>query len=108
MDCGLVEHPAVRYRIPCTLENNTLIVSVSVEHCSSLRGQLEDLNVPVVDMQVPMVDMWRPNRADIPPATQAADAGPSEPVQRSLLSDTEESQKLKGKMKDEPYTTDEE
>ena len=80
MDCGHVEHPAVRYRILCTLENNTLIVSVSVEHCSSLRGQLEDVNVLVVDMQVPLVDMRRPTRADIPPATQAVDAGPSEPM----------------------------
>ena len=84
MDCGHVEHPAVRYRIPCTLANNTLIVSVSVEHCSSLRGQLVDLNVRVVDMQVPLVDMRRPTRADIPSATQTTDASPSEPVQKDF------------------------
>lgn len=90
MDCGHVEHPAVRYRIPCTLENNTLIVSVTVEHCSSLRGKL------MVDMQAPRVDMRRPTRVDIPPATQEADAGPSEPKQKTPLSDSElEDQRLK-------------
>lgn len=117
MDCGHTEHPTVRYRIPCTMANTTLIVSVSVEHCSNFRGQLEDTHgnppqvqrtAPIVDMQVPVVDMQRPTRESIPPATQAACAGPSEPAQRTLLSDLEESQKFKCKVEDEPYTTDDE
>jgi len=117
MDCGHTEHPTVRYRIPCTLENTTLIVSVSVEHYSNFRGQLEDLHgnppqvqrtAPIVDMQVPVVDMQRPTRESTPPATQAACAGPSELAQRTLLSDSEESQKFKCKVEDEPYTTDDE
>lgn len=74
-DCGHLEHPAVHYRIPCTLENNTLIVSVMVEHCNNLRGPPDNLNVPMVDMQVPTVDMPRPTKANAPQATQAADAG---------------------------------
>lgn len=77
MDCGHTEHPAVRYRIPCTLATTTLIVSVSVEHCSNFRGQLKDLHgnppqvqrtAPIVDMQVPVVDMQRPTRESIPPS----------------------------------------
>lgn len=117
MDCGHTVHPTVRYWIPCTLANTTLIVSVSVEHCSNFRGLLEDLHgnppqvqrtTPIVDMQVPVVDMQCPTRESIPPATQAACAGPSEPAQRTLFSNSEESHKFKCKVEDEPYTTDDE
>lgn len=71
MECRHSEHPAVRYRIPCTLESNTLIISVMVEHYSNLRGSLIDLNAPMVDMQVPQVDMRKPIREDAYPAMQA-------------------------------------
>jgi len=100
MECGHREHPAVRYRIPCTLENNTLIVSVTVEHCSDLRRPRDNLTVPRVDMQVPRVDLRRPIQAD--------EAGPSEPAQGRMRPDVEEDKKLKGlATEDEPYLTDE-
>lgn len=98
-ECGHTEHPAIRYRIPCAFANNTLIVSVTVEHCSSIRGRLETVNVPRVDMETPTVDFRRPVQKD--------EAGPSEPVQRSSCQDKEDSEKLKGPATDEPHTTDE-
>lgn len=102
MECGHREHPAVKYRIPCTLENNTLIVSVTVEHCSDLRRPQDNLTVPRVDMQVPRVDLRRPTQAD------EVEAGPSEPAQKGMRLDVEEDKKLKGlAMEDEPYLTDE-
>jgi len=108
MDYGHSEHPAIRYRIPCTLKSNTLIVSVTVEHCSNLRGRVIDLNAPMVDMEVPRVDMRRPIRQEAQPAMQAEEAGPSETKPNIQLSVADMAdQKLKGKQEDEPYTTDE-
>ena len=109
-ECGHSEHPAIRYRIPCAFANNTLIVSVTVEHCSSARGHLDTVTVPRVDMETPTVDFTRPVQKD--------EAGPSEPVQRSSCQGKEPVQrssgqgkeaaeKLKGPASDAPQTTDE-
>lgn len=39
-DCEHASHPTIRYCIPCTLANSTFIVSVTIEKCEDLRGQV--------------------------------------------------------------------
>lgn len=86
LECGHTTHPIVKYRIPCTLENSTFIVSVSVEHCSNSRGQVEATQgnpplaqgtTPTIDIQVPTMDLQCPIRESFSPATQAALAAPA-------------------------------
>lgn len=115
--CRHTEHPTIRYRIPCTLANSTFIVSVSVEHCDNSRGQMEAMQgnpppaqgtTPIIDMQVPTIDLQRLIRESLSPATQAARAGPSEPASRIQLSDSDDPQQYRGKVEEEPYTTEDE
>lgn len=93
----------MKYHIPCTLENNTLIVSITVEHCSDFRRPREGFTVPRVDMQVP--------RVDFRPPTQTEEAGTSTmlPAQGGTRPAEAEDKKVKGLAKeDEPHLTDEE
>jgi hypothetical protein len=105
-DCGHSEHPAIKYRIPCTLENNTLIVSVTVEHCSDARRPRDGLTVPRVDMEVPKVDFRHP------PQTKEASTSTMQPARTpkgGIQPATEEDNKEPRPVtEDEPYETDEE
>lgn len=120
-ECGHVENPTVRYRIPCTLANSTFIISVSVENCGYLGGHAEATqgNPPpaqgtmsTIDMQVPTIDLQCSVRESASPTTQAALAGASELAQgihTSLvvpLLDSDDSLQFRGRVEEEPYTTD--
>jgi len=104
-DCGHLEHPAIKYRIPCTLENNTLIVSVTVEHCSDVRRPREGLTVPRVDMEVPRVDFRHP------PHTEEAGTSTMQPARmpEGGIQPPKQEDKAEPRIvtEDEPYETDE-
>lgn len=101
LDCGHSEHPAIRYRMPCTLENNTLIVSITVEQCSDSRGTREGQTTPSLDVEVPRVD-FRP-----PPQTGEAGTSTMQPAQEGTQPVQAEDRKDHQSAKeDEPYETD--
>lgn len=105
-DCGHSEHPAIKYRIPCTFADNTLIVSVTVEHCSDARRPQDGLTVPRLDMEVPKVDFRNP------PQTKEASTSTIQPAstqeggfQPALKANNTKPLPVK---EDEPYETDDE
>jgi len=101
LDCGHSEHPAIRYRIPCTLENNTLIVSITVEQCSDPRGTREGQTIPSLDVEVPRVD-FRP-----PLQTEEAGTSTMQPAQDGTQPvQAEDKKDHQFAKEDEPYETD--
>lgn len=105
-ECGHTEHPAIKYRIPCTFADNTLIVSVTMEHCSDASRQRDSLTVPRLDMEVPKVDFR------YPPQTKEASTSTIQPArtqeggnQPVLEANSTEPRPVK---EDEPYETDDE
>jgi len=112
MDCGHSEHPMVRYRIPCTLSNSTFFVTVSVEHCNNPRGEDDAIHAsppripglaPTTSVQVPAIDMLRPVQDSFSPDPGA---GPSEPMQRDILTEPDIHKIPRCKAEEDVHTTD--